>query len=101
MSPTTEISCSFLLPSANMHRSSMPRDPLSNSMITYALSMMSGTYKHSLIGIYEYLFEVSIKGATSLLHNLKTRQKVPFNLRLQASLNSDIKSHFTMSCKFL
>lgn len=43
MSPTTEISCSFRLPSANMQRSSIPREPLSNSTITYALSIMSGT----------------------------------------------------------
>lgn len=44
ISPTTDISCSFLLPSANMQRSSIPREPLSNSTITYALSMISGTW---------------------------------------------------------
>ena len=44
VSPTTDISCSFLLPSANMQRSSIPREPLSNSTITYASSMISGTW---------------------------------------------------------
>jgi len=42
MSPTTQTSCSFLPPSANIQRSSIARDPLSYSTITYALSRISG-----------------------------------------------------------
>jgi hypothetical protein len=34
VSPTTQISCSLRLPSANMHRSSIPREPFSYSTIT-------------------------------------------------------------------
>lgn len=46
ISPTTDISCSFLLPSANIQRSRMPREPFSNSTITYALSIISGTCRN-------------------------------------------------------
>jgi len=49
VSPTTDISCSFLLPSANMQRSSIPLEPLSNSTITYALSIISGTWTQNLV----------------------------------------------------
>ena len=49
MSPTTDISCSFLVPSANMQRSSIPLEPLSNSTITYALSIISGTWTQNLV----------------------------------------------------
>lgn len=57
ISPTTDISCSFLLPSANIQRSSIPRVPLSNSTITYALSIISGTWINVFVckSIHSYI----------------------------------------------
>lgn len=66
VSPTTDISCSFLLPSANIQRSSMPREPFSNSTITYALSIMSGTCSQSMENREEWIRGLKAKQLLTL-----------------------------------